>query len=110
MSVAQSRQAPSSVVMVRSHHFRVNEETAEDNAFQQSVSSSENQSKAAYGELTNAAEILRAHGVTVHVFEDEGRATPDSVFPNNWFSTHEDGRIVLYPMMAPSRRPGGKPA
>jgi len=26
------------------------------------------------------------------------------VFPNNWISTHEDGRIVLYPMATPSRR------
>lgn len=27
----------------------------------------------------------------------------DEVFPNNWFSTHSDGRVVLYPMKVPSR-------
>ncbi|MDP9253984.1 MAG: arginine deiminase-related protein, partial [Verrucomicrobiota bacterium] len=29
---------------------------------------------------------------------------PDAVFPNNWFSTHDDGRIVLYPMYSAARR------
>src|SRR5690606_8538650 len=29
---------------------------------------------------------------------------PNAVFPNNWFSTHEDGTLVTYPMFAPSRR------
>jgi hypothetical protein len=39
------------------------------------------------------------------MFDDrEGIDTPDSVFPNNWISTHDDGRVVLYPMAAPSRR------
>jgi hypothetical protein len=39
------------------------------------------------------------------MFDDrDGIDTPDSVFPNNWISTHDDGRVVLYPMAAPSRR------
>lgn len=38
------------------------------------------------------------------VFDDEGTATPDSVFPNNWLSTHADGTLVLYPMYAANRR------
>jgi hypothetical protein len=40
----------------------------------------------------------------VHLFEDEGRQTPDSVFPNNWFSTHAGGHVAIYPMKAVSRR------
>ena len=36
--------------------------------------------------------------------------TPDSVFPNNWFSTHDDGTLVLYPMFAENRRLERKPA
>jgi hypothetical protein len=40
----------------------------------------------------------------VHIFEDEGSETPDSVFPNNWFSTHAGGHIAIYPMLAPVRR------
>ena len=48
---------------------------------------------------------LRRHGVTVHVFEDSPEVEkPDAVFPNNWFSTHHNGLLVLYPMLAETRR------
>ena len=47
---------------------------------------------------------LQDAGVTVHVFEDTGQATPDAVFPNNWFSTHAGGHVALYPMAMPSRQ------
>ncbi len=62
-------------------------------------------SKAAQDEFDQAVDILRGHGVTVHVFHDQPLPEkPDAVFPNNWFSTHPDGRIALYPMFSPSRR------
>lgn len=95
---------PGAVVMVRPHHFAVNPETADDNAFQVIPADANSIAGAAYREISAAAETLRAHGVTVHLFDDEGRATPDSVFPNNWFSTHPGGDVVLYPMRAVSRR------
>ena len=102
----RSAQAPSSVVMIRPHHFWPNRETSSDNAFQQSADglAPEAVAKAAYDEVTQAAEDLRAAGVEVHVFEDEGDQTPDSVFPNNWFSTHPGGHVAIYPMFAKSRR------
>ncbi|WP_260483796.1 citrulline utilization hydrolase CtlX [Sphingomicrobium flavum] len=93
---------PPAVVMIRPHHFRVNDETALDNHFQ--IEGARGDAANAYVELTLAAGDLQAAGVTVHLFEDEGRDTPDSVFPNNWFTTHSDGRIALYPMRAQSRR------
>ena len=47
----------------------------------------------------------------VHVFDDFGQLdTPDSAFPNNWFSTHHGGRIAIYPMYAPNRRKGSAAA
>ncbi len=102
----RSVQAPSSVVMIRPHHFRVNPETAADNAFQ--IDSTEMDQRAlarsAFNELTVAANTLEEVGVRVHIFEDEGTATPDSVFPNNWFSTHSGGHVALYPMLSPARR------
>jgi hypothetical protein len=42
--------------------------------------------------------------VRVHLFEDETASAPDSVFPNNWFSTHSGGRVAVYPMYSPSRQ------
>lgn len=99
-----SIQAPSAVVMVRPHHFTVNTETAADNHFQSSQDIREDLSSVAYGEITEAAETLGRHGVEVHLFEDTSRQTPDSVFPNNWFSTHAGGHVAIYPMKAVSRR------
>ena len=56
-------------------------------------------------EFDEAVKTLRRAGVAVHVFDDtELPVKPDAVFPNNWFSTHNDGRIALYPMYSMTRR------
>ena len=99
-----SLQAPASVVMIRPHNFTVNTETAADNAFQKAESEVSGQQQAAYEEITRAVQTLRDHGVNVHLFDDEGTDCPDSVFPNNWFSTHTGGHVAIYPMKAVSRR------
>lgn len=103
----QSIQAPAAVVMVRPHRFTPNPETAADNALQSLAAKEAAQAVAgaAHREVTAAVERLEAEGVRVHLFEDQGdRDTPDSVFPNNWFSTHPGGHVAIYPMHAPSRR------
>lgn len=98
-------QAPSAVVMIRPHHFCPNEETKQDNSFQAKEAFNQQQVKAlAFEQVSNAATILEQEGVVVHIFEDESVKTPDSVFPNNWFSTHTGGQIAIYPMYAKSRR------
>ena len=96
-------QAPSAVVMVRPHHFTSNPQTMLDNAFQ-SECLAPNQSEQAYSEVTNAVKLLKNEGVKVHLFEDEQTQTPDSVFPNNWFSTHQSGELIIYPMFVENRR------
>jgi len=101
MHRAISVQAPGSVVMIRPHHFAVNAQTAADNAFQADRPAD---AAAAHAEISVAAELLRARGVRVHLFEDETRDTPDSVFPNNWFSTHAGGHVAIYPMKPENRR------
>ncbi len=102
----RSVQAPSAVVMIRPHHFAPNPETAADNAFQCRAEDADPGilAEAAFSEVSRAAEVLHSHGVRTHLFEDESRETPDSVFPNNWFSTHPGGHIAMYPMFAASRR------
>ena len=92
--------------MVRPHHFSVNDQTAADNRFQADPDPRKNATvaDAAFTETTSLARALRNHGVTVHLFEDESTDRPDSVFPNNWFSTHRGGRIVTYPMYTVNRR------
>jgi len=92
--------------MIRPHHFLSNPQTAADNAFQQTGEGQDADAleKRAYDEVTKAVEVLRGYGVRIDLFEDEGTETPDSVFPNNWFSTHPGGHIAIYPMYTPNRR------
>ena len=101
-----ANQSPSAVVMIRPHHFIANPETAADNVFQQtSPDVSAEYIKAEAGkEVQKTIEIFRSHGVTVHAFDDFTKDTPDSVFPNNWFTTHADGTIGIFPMYCESRR------
>jgi len=101
-----STQAPAAVVMIRPHHFTPNPATAADNAFQVDVAADANGAFAAsaYREVTAAASTLVDAGIRVHLFEDETTTNPDSVFPNNWFSTHSGGHVAIYPMHSPSRR------
>lgn len=101
------QQSANAVVMIRPFRFYPNPETASDNAFQREVAATATDtiSKAAQEEFDQAVESLRGAGVTVHVFEDTvSPEKPDAVFPNNWFSTHHDGRVALYPMYSASRR------
>jgi len=102
-----STQSPAAVVMVRPHHFTPNPQTAADNAFQTDPAdldaSRAEIAARAFDEVTRAAETLRSAGVTVHLVDDDRTDRPDGVFPNNWFSTHDDGRVVLYPMHSPNR-------
>lgn len=105
-----SVQAPGAVVMIRPHRFTPNPDTAADNAFQvPATGDPEELAAAAYQEVTRAADVLESVGITVHLFDDEDATRPDSVFPNNWFSTHAGGRVALYPMYAPSRRTERRP-
>lgn len=93
--------------MIRPHRFYPNPETAADNAFQQSIAPNESSatSRAAQQEFDDAVATLRGAGVTVHVVADTATPEkPDAVFPNNWFSTHHDGRVALYPMYSAARR------
>ena len=99
-------QCANAVAMIRPCRFYPNPETASDNAFQSETGNdADATSQAAQREFDQAVQSLRAAGVTVHVFEDTpSPEKPDAVFPNNWFSTHSDGRVALYPMYSPTRR------
>ncbi len=93
--------------MIRPSRFFPNPETAADNSFQQTGLGQDEAelTENARREFDRAVEQLRGHGVTVHVMDDTASPEkPDAVFPNNWISTHHDGRIALFPMLSPARR------
>ncbi|MBE1514065.1 hypothetical protein H4W26_000820 [Nesterenkonia halotolerans] len=121
-TASKPEQSPSRVVLVRPHQFTPNPETAADNSFQQRVleallpsavqgagqrtaqESARRVAATAYAEVTELGRRLEALGIGVDLFDDPSAETPDSVFPNNWFSTHPDGTVTLYPMYAENRR------
>jgi hypothetical protein len=100
------RQGAGAVLVVRPDHFASNAETLDSNRFQRPGAASAEIRAAAHAELDGLARRLVDAGIDVHTFP--GRpvppASPDEVFPNNWISTHADGTLVVYPLMAPSRR------
>jgi len=99
-------QSPNGVVMVRPWCFCPNPETAADNAFQKQGDNADGVLSAiAKEEFNIAVNTLLSKGIHVNVFDDFGeKDTPDSVFPNNWFSTHPGGHIAIYPMYSQNRR------
>jgi hypothetical protein len=102
-------QTTSKVLMVRPARFAYNEETARNNYFQQRTDT-ENVNESAIAEFDAFVKLLRGNDVDVTVVQDTPEPwTPDSVFPNNWFSSHLGGELVLYPMFAENRRLERKP-
>lgn len=93
------------IFMVSPAHFGYNEQTAASNTFQNADIAIENPQHIAQQEFDNAVQKLQDTGIHVWVIEDNPNIIcPDAIFPNNWISTHEDGTIVLYPMLTPNRR------
>ncbi|MEB2777975.1 arginine deiminase-related protein [Algoriphagus sp. D3-2-R+10] len=99
-------QTSSTILMVRPANFGFNPETAENNFYQQSDTRPLSEiNSLAQKEFDGFVAMLRDQGVNVIVEEDTPEPVkPDAVFPNNWFSTHPDGKLILYPMFSPNRR------
>jgi hypothetical protein len=97
-------QCADAVLMIRPACFGANPETADSNRFQRNDASPAD-AAAALREFDGFAKRLSDAGVEVVIAADTAEpAKPDACFPNNWVSFHADGTVVLYPMMAPSRR------
>lgn len=94
------------ILMIRPVAFRMNEETAVNNYFQEDIDMKNSEINArAQQEFDAFVAKLRAVGVEVIVENDDLLMdTPDSIFPNNWVSFHENGIVGLYPMFAENRR------
>ena len=99
------RQSTNSILMIRPNNFGFNEETANDNHYQNKEFFESNSNENAQKEFDNMVKNLKQNGISVHVFQDDKNDdTPDSIFPNNWVSFHENGDVGLYPMYAKNRR------
>jgi len=94
------------ILMVRPALFAFNEETAVNNYYQKRDNKTVQEiQNSALIEFDKMVEKLKNIGIDVKVIQDTKEPhTPDSIFPNNWFSTHYSNTVVLYPMFAENRR------
>jgi len=100
------QQTTNTILMVRPINFRMNEQTAVNNYFQEDLDIKNAEiNKKAQQEFDDFVTKLENHGINVIVISDtEEFDTPDSIFPNNWISFHQNGTVGLYPMFAENRR------
>ena len=100
------QQTTNSILMIRPVNFRMNEQTAVNNYYQEDLSIKNAEiNKKAQLEFDDYVVKLKSFGINVIVISDTlENDTPDSIFPNNWISFHENGTIAIYPMFAENRR------
>ncbi len=100
------KQITDTILMIRPVDYRMNEETAVNNYFQKNIDAdAADLTQKAQNEFDAFVEKLKKVGVKVVVIDDiKENKTPDSIFPNNWVSFHENGNVALYPMFAENRR------
>ena len=105
-AIFHSMQITNTILMIRPVAFRMNEQTAVNNYFQEDLHIKNQDINAqAQKEFDQFVAVLRSHGVQVIVIDDiKDPDTPDSIFPNNWVSFHNTGTVAVYPMFAENRR------
>jgi hypothetical protein len=100
-----TNQSTSNILMIRPVAFGFNTQTAQSNAFQNRDADQQLVQQKAQQEFDAFVAILKSNSVNVTVVNDTIEPhTPDSIFPNNWVSFHDNGDIFLYPMQAENRR------
>jgi len=104
-------QAAGCVLMVRPAAFGWNPDTVASNAFQaRAAAPGRAVHERALAEFDEACRRITDAGARAIVVEDTPLpAKPDAIFPNNWASFHGDGTVVLYPLLAASRRSERRP-
>ena len=101
------QQITNTILMIRPVNFRMNKQTAVNNYYQKELSDLSNQEiqDRALAEFDALVGKLQEVGVNIIVVEDtKSPDTPDSIFPNNWISFHQNGNVAIYPMFAENRR------
>ena len=106
LCLLMKKQITNTVLMVRPVRFRMNEQTVVNNYFQEEMDLKNDEiNRQAQQEFDVLVEKLRTVGVKVIVVDDiYEQNTPDSIFPNNWITFHQNGDVAIYPMFAENRR------
>ena len=99
-------QITNKVLMIKPVRFYYNVQTAVNNAYQKNLEENpEIVEQKALGEFDSLVNKMKSVGIDVDVIQDTSTPyTPDSIFPNNWFSSHSNNTLIVYPMFAENRR------
>lgn len=104
MDKNKKAQITDTIFMVRPYRFGANPQTLGDNYFQDASKETADANELATAEFDAFVKQLRAHDINVIVVQDTPVPhTPDSIFPNNWFLTDDEGTLTLFKMYAPNR-------
>lgn len=98
------RQSTNHIMMMEPMEFHANPQTKATNSYQHEddLDIADIHQKAV-AELRSFRDLLIEHGVVVTTTLGQ-KGCPDDIFCNNWVSTHEGKRMVLYPMLADNRQ------
>lgn len=93
-------------MMISPTSFSFNAETAQSNVFQHRIhDTKEHVQKSAEKEWEGVCALLAREGISIiQIIDTPSPVKPDALFPNNWITTHEDGSIIVYPLLAKNRR------
>ena len=96
-------QSTNHIFLIEPVDFYANPQTMDTNSYQHEQSEDKKaiQEKALI-EFCNFRDLLVQHGVMVTMVKGQ-EGCPDDLFPN-WLSTHENGRMIIYPMMNENRQ------
>ena len=93
-------QSANKLALVEPSNFNFNTETFDTNVFQNDVQF--NKLKI-FEEFDNFVSTLDKNKISFNILKSP-KNSPDSIYPNNWVVTFEDGTYDLFSMQSPNRR------
>ena len=93
-------QSANKLALVEPSNFNFNTETFDTNVFQNDVQF--NKLKI-FEEFDNLISSLDKNNISFNILKSP-KNSPDSIYPNNWVVTFEDGTYDLFSMQSPNRR------
>ncbi len=89
--------------MIRPANFGFNSETALSNHFQHKGNEKDLKNTVRQ-EFDEVLTVFSEHKIAYHIFDDQQRILPDSLFSNNWITMLPSGEVTLFPMYHQNRR------
>ena len=93
-------QSTNQLALVEPSNFSFNKETFDSNVFQNDIQFNKQK---IFEEFDNLINCLDKNKISFNILKSP-KNSPDSIFPNNWVVTFEDGTYDLFSMQSPNRR------